>query len=79
MTRDVFVKADDIYKRIDDFRKLRRLANEPYKRFRLSRKFLWISDYEKTEAVLCDKELTKLIEEYCGKRIVELQEELNRL
>lgn len=79
MTRDVFVKADDIYKRIDNFKKLRRLANESYKRFRLSKKFLWISSYEKTEAVLCDKELTKLIEEYCNKRIVGLQEELKAL
>lgn len=79
MTHDVYVKADDIYKKIDNFRKLRRIANEPYKRFRLQKKFLWMSDYGKTEVVLCDKELTKLIEEYCNKRIKGLQEELNKL
>lgn len=79
MTREAYVKAEDIYKKIDNFRKLRRLANEPYKRFRLSKKFLWISDYNKVDAVLCDKGLAMLIEEYCNKRIAELQEKLKAL
>ena len=79
MTREVYVKADDLYGKIADFRKLRRIANEPYKRFRLRKKFLWMSDYGKTEAVLCDKGLAELITEYCDKRIKELQEEIDRL
>ena len=79
MTYDAYVKADDIYKKIDNFRKLRRIANEPYKRFGLQKKFLWMSNYKKTEIVLCDKELTKLIEEYCDKRIKGLQDELKSL
>lgn len=79
MTREVYVKADDINKKLADFRMLRRIANEPYKRFRLSKKFLWISDYHEYGVVLCDKELTKLIEEYCDKRINELEEELKML
>lgn len=79
MTREAYVKADDIYKKIDNLRKLRRLANESYKRFRLSKKFFWISNYDNTDAVLCDKGLTKLIEEYCNERINELQEELKKL
>ena len=87
MTHDVYVKADDIYKKIANLRKLHRIANESYKRFILSKKFLWISTYkedeailyDKTEAVLYDKGLTKLIEEYCKKQIEELQEELKSL
>ncbi len=79
MTHDVFVKADDIYKKIEDFKKLKRIANRPYKRFKLSSNLLWIYNYEKTEAVVCDKGLTELIEEYCNKRIEELQEELKKL
>lgn len=79
MTRDVFIKADGIYKKIEDLKSLRRIANRPYKKFRLSRKFLWISDFTEDNITLCDKGLTNLIEEYCDKRIVELQEELNRL
>ena len=79
MTREAYVKAEDIYKKIDNFRKLSRLANEPYKRFRLQKKFLLMSNYDKTEAVLCDKGLAMLIEEYCNKRINELQEKLKAL
>lgn len=79
MTHDVFVKADDIYKKIEDLGKLRRIANKPYKRFRLSKKFLWIFNYDRTEAVVCDKGLTELIENYCDERIKELQEELEKL
>lgn len=79
MTRDVFVKADDIYKKIEDLKGLRRIANRPYKKFRLSKKFLWISDYTEDDIILCDKGLTELIEEYCNKRIDELQKELEAL
>lgn len=79
MTHDVFVKADDIYKNIERLRNLRRIANKPYKRFKLSKKFLWITNYDRTEAVVCDEGLTKLIENYCDERIKELQEELGKL
>lgn len=79
MTHEAYVKADDIYKKIENFRKLRQIASEPYKKLGLLKKFLWISNYNKIEVVLCDKELTKLIEEYCRKRIIELQKELNKL
>lgn len=79
MTHDVYVKADDIYKKIANFRKLYRIANESYKRFILSKKFLWISTYKEDETILCDKELTNLIQEYCKKQIEELQEELKSL
>lgn len=79
MTHDTYVKADDIYKKIANFRKLYRIANEPYKKFILQREFLWISTYKEDEAVLCDRELTNLIQEYCKKQIEELQEELKSL
>lgn len=79
MTYDSYVKADSIYKQIENFKKLRRIANEPYRRFILSKKFLWISTYKEDEVVSCDKGLTKLIEKYCDERIKELQEELEKL
>ncbi len=79
MTYDSYVKANSIYTQIENLKKLRRIANEPYRRFILSKKFLWISTYKEDEAVSCDKGLAKLIEEYCDKRIAELQEELKAL
>lgn len=79
MTYDSYVKADSIYTQIKNLRKLRRIANEPYRRFILSKKFLWISTYKEDETVSCDKGLAKLIEEYCDKRINELEEELQKL
>lgn len=79
MTYNVFVKADDIYKKIEELRKLSCIASKPYNRFRLSKKFLWICHYDSTEAVVCDKELTELIQEYCNRRIRELEEELKKL
>ena len=79
MTHDVFVKASDIYKKIEDFRNLKSLANKPYKRFQLLNKLLCASDYDQTEVVVCDKELTELIVDYCNKKIHELQEELDQL
>ena len=79
MTDYEYIRAYNIYKKIDNLKKLRRIANKPYKRFRLSKTFLWISDYTEDNVVLCDEGLAKLIEEYCDKQIAELQEELNRL
>lgn len=79
MDHDTFVKAENIHKKIKDLQNLRSLADKAYKRFGLSKKVFWMSDWSKTEVVLCDVELAEVIEEYCNKRIAELEEELKRL
>lgn len=79
MNHDTFVKAKNIYKKIEDLQNLRGLAGEAYKRFGLSKKVFWMHDRSKTEVALCDEGLAQVIEEYCNKRIAELEEELKRL
>lgn len=79
MTNDAYVKASDICKKIENFKELSYIANKPYKRFGLSKKSFWISNYDRTEVVLCDEGLAELIKEYCDKQILELQQELKKL
>lgn len=80
MTNEVLKKANDIKNKINEFDKLRLIASKPYKKFTLSkRERLFISDYDEFQMVICDKGLAELIEEYCNKRIKELNEELERL
>lgn len=80
MTNEVLGKANDIKDKIKDFSRLSLIASQPYIKFKLVKKLLWISDYhEDMQSVICDKELSKIIEEYCNKRIKELNEELERL
>lgn len=79
MTNDVYVKAEEIQKKIKEFEELRYITTKPYKKYGLIKKFLWISDYDKQEVCLCDKGLTELIRDYCDKRIRKLREELAAL
>jgi hypothetical protein len=79
MTNETYEKAKEIQKKIDDFRNLRYLATQGYKRFFLTKKFLWVSSYDKTSVCLCDEGLNNLIREYCDERIKELKEELKSL
>ena len=79
MDHDTFVKAENIYKKIKDLKNLRILADKAYKRFGLSKKVFWMSSWDKTEVSLCDVELAEVIEDYCKKRIAELEEELKML
>ena len=79
MNHDTFVKAKNIYKKIEDLQNLSGLAGKAYKRFGLSKKVFWMSDWDKTEVGLCDEGLVEVIEEYYNKRIAELEEELKRL
>ena len=79
MTNETYEKAKDIQKKIDDFRNLRYLAIEGYKRFFLIKKFLGISSYDETSVCLCDEGLNNLIREYCDEQIKKLKEELESL
>ena len=80
MTNEVLGRANNIKDKIKDFSTLRLIARQPYQKFKLVKKLLWISDcHEDMKSVMCDKGLAELIEEYCNKRIKELNEELERL
>lgn len=79
MDHDTFVKAENIYKEIKDLKNLRILADKVYKRFGLSKKVFWMSGWDQREVVVCNEGLAEVIEEYCNKRIAELEEELKTL
>ena len=79
MTKIEYKKAEEIYGKLKEFRKLRSICSYPYKKYALTKKFLWLSPYARDEVVLCDDELTKLIYEYCNKKISELEKELDAL
>lgn len=79
MTDKTYKKAEEIQKRLEDLNTLHYIACQPYKKYSLTKKFLWISTYGKDAVCLCDEGLTELIREYCNKRIRELREELESL
>lgn len=79
MTNEALKRAREIEDRLDDLSKLRYIACQPYKRYFLTKKFLWITRYEQDDVMLCDKGLTDVIREYCDKKIAELQKELEAL
>ena len=79
MTNETYEKAKKIKEQIEDLRTLYRIASMPYKKFSLVKKTLCISEYDRANVVLCDEELIKVIQEYCDKRLKELEEELNAL
>ena len=79
MTNETYEKAEKIQKKLKDLKTLHYIACQPCKEFFFTKKFLWMSAYEKEQVCLCDDELNKLILEYCNKRRQELEEELKLL
>lgn len=79
MNKIIYKKAEEIYGKLKEFRKLRGICSYSYKKYALTKKFLWLSPYAREEVVLCDDELTKLIYEYCDKKINELEKQLEAL
>lgn len=79
MTNETYAKVKEIQDKLDNLSKLRYIACQPYKRYFLTKKSLWISTYKQDKVCLCDGGLTEVIREYCDKRINELREELKSL
>ena len=79
MTIVTYKKAEKIHEELNDYRKLRRMCDYAYKKHILMKKFLWWSTYREDEVVLCDDELTKIVREYCDKKINELEKQLEAL
>ena len=79
MTDKTYKRAEEIQKELKDFNTLHYIACKPYKKYWLTKKFLWLSTYEGDSVCLCDEGLSELIREYCNKRIRELREELESL
>lgn len=79
MTNETYKKAEKIQKKLKDLNTLYYIACKPFKRYFLTKKFLWLSTYDRDEVCLSDEGLTEVIREYCNKRIKELSEELESL
>lgn len=73
----IYRKTKKIYAELEEYRKLRSICNCTYKKYVLTKEFLWLSDYNQNEVVLCDSELTDIIREYCDKKINQLERQLN--
>lgn len=79
MTIVAYKKAEEIHDKLNAYRKLRRICFGTYHKYILTKKLLWLSTYREDEISLCDKELSKLIEDYCDKKISELEKQLEAL
>ena len=80
MTYSDLELANEIKRKISKLQDLRRATFKPYLHF-LPFKIRWsgICVQDDNGIVICDEGLNKLIEEYCDKRIAELQAELETL
>lgn len=79
MTKETYLKAENIQSEIKKWRNLYSISLKPYQKYCLVKKFLWITNYDDTEAIMCDSGLTELIREYSMKKIEELKKELEAL
>ncbi len=79
MTTVAYKKAEEIHNKLKTYRKLHRICFSTYQHYILTKKILWLSTCQKDEIILCDKELSKLIEDYCDKKINELEKQLEAL
>lgn len=79
MTKETYLKAENIQSELNKWEKLYSISFKPYQKYCLVKKFLWITNYDDTEAVMCDSGLTELIREYSKKKIDELKKELEAL
>ena len=78
MTDKIYKRATEIQRKIEDLYTIRRIAFQPFIRFYLIKKFLWISD-DVNKVSICDKGLKDVIVKYCDERIEELKKELEAL
>lgn len=79
MTKETYLRAEKIHDELHKWETLYSITLKPYQKYHLVKKFLWITNYEDTEAVMCDSGLTELIREYSEKKINELKKELESL
>ena len=80
MKKETIDKANELEARIDYYDKIAYICTFPYQRFKLFRKKAYIckSD-EMSNILITDKELAKLIADYCDKKRAELKAELEAL
>lgn len=80
MKKETIDKANELEAQIGYYGKIALICNYPYQRFKLFRKKAYIckSD-EMSNVLITDKELAKLIADYCDKKREELRAELDAL
>jgi hypothetical protein len=80
MKKETIDKANELEAKIGYYDKIAFICTFPYQRFKLFRKKAYIckSD-EMSNILITDKELAKLIADYCDKKRAELKAELEAL
>ena len=80
MKKETIDKANELEAKIGHYDRIAFICSFPYQRFKLFRKKAYIgkSD-ERYNTLITDKELAKLIADYCDKKRAELRAELEAL
>ena len=81
MNKEVLDKAKELEEQIGDYELISYIMSYPYQRYKLFKKKPCIQHEGGTSTgiVITDRELTKLIREYCDQRVKDLKQELEAL
>ena len=82
MKKETLKRANNLEKQIGEYDLIAHAMSYPYQKFGCRGKHAWLgaSNYPySTEITLADRELAKLIEDYCRTKIKTLQQELEEL
>lgn len=81
MKKETLDKAKELEDQIGDYQLISYIMSYPYQRYKLFRKKPCIQHEggTSTGVVITDRELAKLIEDYCSSKVKTLQKELEEL
>ncbi len=82
MKKETLNRAKELEDQIGKYEVIAYITSYPYQRFKLFRRqaYLGAASYNNnTEVTLADKELAKLIEDYCSDKIKKLSKELEEM
>lgn len=81
MNKEVLDKAKELEEQIGDYELISYIMSYPYQRYKLFKKKPCIQHEGGTSTgiVITDRELAKLIREYCDQRVKDLKQELEAL
>lgn len=81
MKKETLERANELENQIEHYELLTHIMSYPYQRYRLFKKKPQVNHASSTSAgiIIGDKELTKLIENYCRNKIKVLRQELEEM
>jgi hypothetical protein len=81
MKKETLERANELENQIEHYELLSYIMSYPYQRYRLFKKKPRVNHARSTsvDIVISDKELTKLIEDYCRNKIKILRQELEEM